>query len=138
MEGSYLAQYEEKNTFGKGAFGAAILVQHRKEGKEYICKKIDLNYQDPKEQESAMLEVNLLKNLNHPNIVGYKESFVEQKTLMIIMEFCEVGDMSLHIKRKLKKKEMFTEDEIFNWFIQICLALEYMHGRKVLHRDIKS
>jgi NIMA (never in mitosis gene a)-related kinase len=64
-----------------------------------------------------MLEVNLLKNLNHPNIVGYKESFVEQKTLMIIMEFCEVGDMSLHIKRKLKKKEMFTEDEIFNWFI---------------------
>ena len=64
-----------------------------------------------------MLEVNLLKNLNHPNIVGYKESFVEQKTLMIIMEFCEVGDMSLHIKRKQKKNERFTEDEIFNWFI---------------------
>lgn len=117
MEGSYLAQYEEKNTFGKGAFGAAILVEHKKEKKEYICKKIDLNYQDPKEQESAMQEVNLLKNLNHPNIVEFKECFVEQKTLMIIMEFCEVGDLSLHIKRKQKKNGQFTEDEIFNWFI---------------------
>ena len=38
----------------------------------------------------------------------------------------------------MNKKEYFTEVEIFNWFVQICLALEYIHGRKVLHRDIKA
>jgi hypothetical protein len=36
-----------------------------------------------------MLEVNLLKNLNHPNIVSYKESFLVPEMLIIIMEFCE-------------------------------------------------
>lgn len=48
-----------------------------------------------------------------------------------------VGDLNYHIRRKEKKGEFFTEDEIFNWFVQICLALEYVHGRKVLHRDLK-
>ena len=48
-----------------------------------------------------------------------------------------VGDLNYHIRRKEKKGEFFTEDEIFSWFVQICLALEYVHGRKVLHRDLK-
>ena len=54
------------------------------------------------------------------------------------MEYCEVGDLSYHIKRKIKNNEYFSEFEIFNWFIQICLALEYVHARKVIHRDLKS
>jgi len=49
-----------------------------------------------------------------------------------------VGDLSFHIKRKLQKNEFFTETEIFNWFVQLCLSLEYIHGRKVLHRDLKT
>lgn len=49
-----------------------------------------------------------------------------------------VGDLSFHIKRRQAKGERFTETEIFNWFVQLCLALEYIHGRKVLHRDLKS
>ena len=47
-----------------------------------------------------MLEVNLLKNLKHPNIVEYKESFLTPNQLVIIMEYCEVGDLAYHIKRK--------------------------------------
>lgn len=54
------------------------------------------------------------------------------------MEYCEVGDLAYHIKEKKKSGEMFTEEEILNWFIQICIALEYIHGRKILHRDVKS
>lgn len=54
------------------------------------------------------------------------------------MEYCEVGDLSYHIKRKINKDEHFSETEIFNWFIQICLSLEYVHARRVIHRDLKS
>lgn len=54
------------------------------------------------------------------------------------MEYCEVGDLSYHIKRKVKNGEHFNEWEIWNWFIQICLALEYVHGRRVIHRDLKA
>jgi len=65
-----------------------------------------------------MMEVNLLKNLDHPNIVKFKESFFFTNLLVIIMEYCEVGDLGYHIKRKLKKPgEHFTEFEIFNWFV---------------------
>lgn len=53
-----------------------MLVLHRKEDKKYIAKKINLDGLNAKEQEGCMMEVNLLKNLNHPNIVAYKESFL--------------------------------------------------------------
>jgi serine/threonine protein kinase len=86
-----------------------------------------------------MMEVNLLKNLDHPNIVRYKESFFTTNMMVIIMEYCEVGDLAYHIKRKVAKEgEIFTEMEIFNWFVQICLALEFVHARRVIHRDIKT
>ena len=47
-----------------------------------------------------MLEVNLLKNLDHPHIVAYKQSYFTLEQLIIIMEYCEVGDLSYHIKRR--------------------------------------
>ena len=50
-----------------------------------------------------MMEVNLLKNLAHANIVGYKGSFVERDILIIVMEYCEVGDLSYHIKKRQKE-----------------------------------
>ena len=80
----------------------------------------------------------MLKNLAHPNIVAYKGSLVDKGILIIIMEFCDVGDLAFHIKKKRAKSVFFTETEIMNWFVQLCLSLEYIHGRKVLHRDIKS
>jgi NIMA (never in mitosis gene a)-related kinase len=70
--------------------------------------------------------------------VGYKGSFVDKGILIIIMEYCEVGDLSFHIKKRKAKEEPFSEMEIMNWFVQLCLSLEYVHGRKVLHRDVKS
>lgn len=53
-----------------------MLVTHKKEGTKYIAKKVNLDGLSAKEQEGCMMEVNLLKNLDHPNIVAYKESFL--------------------------------------------------------------
>jgi serine/threonine protein kinase len=48
---------------------------HKAENKQYIAKKVMLSGLKQKEKEGAMLEVNLLKNLDHPNIVAYKQSY---------------------------------------------------------------
>ena len=67
---------------------------HKFENKKYVAKKVILEGLSEKEQEGCMLEVNLLKNLTHPNIVAYKESFLLPGMMIIIMEFCE-GKCSL-------------------------------------------
>jgi NIMA (never in mitosis gene a)-related kinase len=84
--------------------GAAFLVKNKLEGgKEYIAKKILMGALETKQQQGALMEVNLLKNLSHPNIVGYKTSYIHSGLLIIIMEYCEVGDLSFHIKRRQAK-----------------------------------
>ena len=64
-------------------------MRHKLENKQYVAKKILMGSLPTKEQDGAMLEVNLLKNLVHPNIVSYKTSFVSHGLLIIIMEYCE-------------------------------------------------
>lgn len=54
------------------------------------------------------------------------------------MEYCEVGELAFHINKKKQKGEVFEESEIFQWMVQICLALDYVHGKRVIHRDIKT
>jgi NIMA (never in mitosis gene a)-related kinase len=70
--------------------------------------------------------------------VSYKHSFIEKGILIIIMEFCEHGDLAYHVRKKKQKDERFSETEIMNWFVQLCLSLEYVHSRKILHRDLKT
>ena len=76
--------------------------------------------------------------LGHAHIVTYKTSFVDKGELIIIMEFCEMGDLAYHVKKMRQKNEFFSETVIMQWFVQLCLALEYIHRRKILHRDLKS
>ena len=84
--------------------GAAYLVQNKLEvGKEYIAKKILLGALQKNEQEGALMEVNLLKNLQHPNIVSYKTSYITKGMLVIIMEYCEGKNqlVNRHHRRRL-------------------------------------
>lgn len=138
MSSKFEDDYEELDMIGRGNFGAANLVKHRKTGGKFVSKKILLKSLSEKEQNGALLEANLLKQLKHSHIVAYEGSYIEKGVLIIIMEYCEVGDLAHYIKRRKAKNEHFTEDEILNWFIQIAIALEYIHGRKVIHRDIKT
>lgn len=101
---NYQEEFEELRCIGRGNFGAAFLVKLRNapEGKEiyFIAKKIILGQLTEKEQEGAYLEADLLRQLDHPNIVSYKHSFIENGILIIIMEFCEYGDLAYHVRKK--------------------------------------
>lgn len=83
----YKQEYEEVKQIGRGNFGSAHLVENKEDKIKYVAKKIMLGQLPENEQQNALLEVNLLRYLNHPNIVEYKASFVEDGILIIIMEY---------------------------------------------------
>ena len=49
-----------------------------------------------------------------------------------------MGDLAYHVKKMRLKSEHFGGETIMQWFVQLCMSLEYIHKRKILHRDLKS
>lgn len=138
MASAYAQTYRELEVIGRGSYGAAVLVVHLAEGGKYVAKKILLSGLSEKELQGAQQEAQLLRSLDHPNIVKYKESFLNPQELIIVMEYCEVGDLSLQMKKMKKEGTIFTENEIMNWLVQMCMGLRYVHEKRILHRDIKT
>ncbi|XP_067993212.1 serine/threonine-protein kinase Nek1 isoform X13 [Melanerpes formicivorus] len=129
-------KYIKVRKIGEGSFGKAILVKAKENGQQYVIKEINISKMSSKEREESRREVAVLANMKHPNIVLYRESFEENGCLYIVMDYCEGGD--LFKKINAQKGVLFPEDQILDWFVQICLALKHIHDRKILHRDIKS
>nr|XP_031297938.1 serine/threonine-protein kinase Nek1 isoform X4 [Camelus dromedarius] len=131
-----MEKYVRVQKIGEGSFGKAILVKSTEDGRQYVIKEINISRMSNKEREESRREVAVLANMKHPNIVQYRESFEENGSLYIVMDYCEGGDLFRRINAQ--KGVLFQEDQILDWFVQICLALKHVHDRKILHRDIKS
>uniref|UniRef100_A0A3P8TW84 non-specific serine/threonine protein kinase n=1 Tax=Amphiprion percula TaxID=161767 RepID=A0A3P8TW84_AMPPE len=128
--------YEVVRQIGEGAFGKAFLVRDKGGGTECVVKQISLRKMSAREKEASKKEVTLLSKMNHPNIVAFIGSFQGEGSLYIVMEFCDGGDLMKKIN--MQRGNPFTEQQIVDWFVQICLGLKHIHDRKVLHRDIKA
>ena len=92
----------------------------------------------PEEQEAALKEAKILEMLNHTNIVRFREVYRTAKMkLNIVMEYAGGGDLSQRIKSAKETKMFFSEAQILNWFVQICLALRYIHSKYVSYHSAK-
>ena len=132
-----MENYEFLGNIGQGMSGKVYKARHKKENRFYAIKKLNFNEINEKERIAIQDEVNLLKQLKHPNIVTYKDSFFDSENcLNIVMVFCELGDMYTKIHKQ--KGEYFPEEQILLWLAQLCLALSYVHDKQILHRDIKT
>ncbi|KAG8348566.1 Protein kinase domain [Trypanosoma vivax] len=128
-----MEKYSKVRVLGKGSFGSAILIRRRNDNALFVIKEVFLGKMNKKERMEARQECRVLQQLNHPNIVRYIEHFENRDNLFIVMEYCDGGD--LH--GKLKRGPM-NENTILYYYSQICLAMEYLHSRHILHRDIKT
>ena len=135
-----LNDFTIKEELGKGAFGSVYLVKRNIDGQEYAMKRVKIIQLNEKEKENALNEIRILASLNHKNIIGYNEAFFDQisRTLNIVMEYANDGDLSRKIKYNLKNKLLFREDVIWDYLIQILEGINYLHENKIMHRDLKS
>lgn len=125
----------EKKKLGEGAFGDVYLVKRK--GRYLVLKEINLSEMERKKQEYAHQEIKLLKSLTHPYIVAYLGGGFKGRHLYIQMEYCSGGDLYDRITEQKGKNVFFEEKQVVNWCLRVCLALKYIHGRNILHRDIK-
>jgi len=133
--------FEVLGLVGKGSFGHVLKVRRRSDGKVLVCKVLSYRDMTEKEKQLIVSEVNILRELSHPNIVKYEERFLNKREakLYIVMEYCEGGDLGRHIRRLKRERTFFEENRIWKMLAQLLLAFEECHFRKeiILHRDIK-
>ncbi|XP_033068578.1 serine/threonine-protein kinase Nek11 isoform X2 [Trachypithecus francoisi] len=134
-------RYVLQRKLGSGSFGTVYLVSDKKakRGEELkVLKEISVGELNPNETVQANLEAQLLSKLDHPAIVKFHASFVEQDNFCIITEYCEGRDLDYKIQEYKEAGKVFPDNQIIDWFIQLLLGVDYMHERRILHRDLKS
>ncbi|KAI1205165.1 cell division control protein [Annulohypoxylon truncatum] len=129
-----LRDYRLGECLGKGAFGSVYKAIHWGTGEAVAVKQIKLVNLPKSELRMIEAEIDLLKNLNHDNIVKYIGFVKSTDCLNIILEYCENG--SLHSICKAYGK--FPENLVGVYMTQVLQGLQYLHDQGVIHRDIKG
>ena len=107
-------------------------------GKVLAVKKVQIyEIMDTKQRADCVNEVKLLQSFNHPNIIKYTDSFIENNELVITLEFCDCGDLGGLVKDRLAAGAFLAEGHVWSIFTQLCTAVSHMHAHRVMHRDIK-
>ena len=140
MTDSSKDDFKIEKVLGKGSFGSVYLVRRKEDNKIYALKSVTLEKLNKKEQQNSVNEVRILASVNHPNVIGYKEAFWDDKdsTLNIVMEYADDGDLQTKIVKMRKEGGMFKEDLIWSYSIQMIEGLKALHDKKIMHRDLKS
>ena len=128
----------EKN-LGKGSFGEVYLTRKKGDNKYYATKKYE---RDKIENSGAKKylynEIEILKGLNHPNIVKFYDIKKTKKHYYIVMEYCNGGELVKSLEKfQLKYGRPFPEELVQYFMRQIISAFKHIHNKNIMHRDIK-
>ncbi|KAK3239087.1 hypothetical protein CYMTET_50962 [Cymbomonas tetramitiformis] len=132
--------YTKISVIGSGSFGKVYKVKGNNDGKYYVMKRISLHSCKETDKDAALQEVMLLAGLRHPHICPYIDHFWDdlESDLCIVMAYCEYGDLHNLIEKRRKSNKYIPEAQVWKWMIQLFLSLQYLHSKKILHRDVKS
>lgn len=135
-----MERYDTVHRLGSGGCGSVYLVRHKENKRLYALKKIELDERKKtRTKECVQKEASILSQLKHPHIVAYYDSFYDgDDFLYIIQDFCDGGTIDDKIREASNKSKYFEETVIMCWFVQLIMAVQYIHSKKILHRDLKT
>lgn len=130
-------RYKVLRTIGGGSGGDVSLVVDRQTNASYVMKKLPLLGGDAEAQQRAEHEVNVLKRIDHPNIVKYKTSFATKHHMNLVMEKCEMN-LDEVIEHCLEHDCVIQPPVVIEWMTELLCGLHHIHKQNIIHRDIKS
>ncbi|KAJ3452153.1 serine/threonine-protein kinase fhke-related [Anaeramoeba flamelloides] len=124
----------------EGGYGKVFLATRNETFETVAIKTIPKDkFYDPKKEgwQSQKVkyvnEINILKDLQHPNIIKLEEVYDTENTLYLVMEYVDGGDLFYRISDKQK----YAEDEARELFKNLLETIKYLHGKGIVHRDLK-
>ena len=137
---THIGPWQVLSQIGSGTYSQVYKVRKTESSPVYALKQIDICRFEQKEQDYILTEIRILSSIKHPNIIDYIESFVdfETKTLCIITEYADYGDLFCCIKKFRDLNKKIGERDIWMIVFQILRGLKALHSNLIIHRDLKS
>ena len=129
-----IKKYSKRKFLGKGGFARVyefFCLETRKVQASKIIGKDQLTKQ--RRRQKLMSEIKIHKSLSHQNIVGFEHFFEDSENVYILLELCPNQSLS----ELLRRRKRLTELEVQCYMLQIIAAVEYIHSKNVIHRDLK-
>ena len=126
--------YKKKNFLGEGSFASVYLVQNRITESIRAMKVIKKSSTTSEEDEKEIInEINILKIMDHPNILKIFEFYSSKESYSIITEYCSGGELFQEITENGPFNERYSAYVMY----QILSSINYCHNMNIIHRDLK-
>ena len=131
-------KYEYISTIGKGSYGIVKLYKDRKiKSMKYAIKSIKKDFFNLNSIENILKEIEILRNLDYPNIVKYFETYEDENYIHIVMEYIQGDSLYNLLKNNNNQKIHFKEKEIKKIILTLLKVVSFLHKKKIVHRDLK-